>query len=134
RNSIQNVVFAVLPFVTHVVKDVLPAHGTYPVFLIGQSGDAGKRRVRDRRGGERGTGPESGGVYDIDRDIRSIGHVNHALRLPVESGGCDESLREEYDRLFTGYSTLRGADRRKRGQDRARLLDAKLATQKFELL
>src|SRR5262249_4807083 len=84
RNSIQNVVFAVLPFVGHVIEDVPPADGPYPVFLIGQPGDAGQRRVRDRGGGEWSGGPETGGVYDIDCDVCSIGQINHALRLPVE--------------------------------------------------
>ena len=32
------------------------------------------------------------------------------------------------------YAALRGADRRKRGQDGARLLQTQLTTQKFELL
>src|SRR5262249_16628075 len=78
-NSIQNVVFTVLSFVAHVIEDVLSADCPYPVFLVGQPGNVGKRGVRDRRGGERRAGPESGRVYDIDSYVCSIGQIDHAL-------------------------------------------------------
>ena len=96
--------------------------------------DAGKRRGRYRRRGQRRSGPEAGGVYDIDCNVRLIGEVNHALRLPIERAGDNESLREKHYCFFALISTLRRADRRERGQNRSRLLQAQLRAQQRELV
>ena len=119
----------VCPSCLTLSKTVSPPTRANALFLIRNRRHTGEWRRRHQRSRSRSARSQSGGIDDVDGDVRTIRDIDRALHLPVEHCGRDEALRKQHERLLARNRSEPFRDRRERREHRTSLLQTERSAQ-----